>query len=137
MSLPKGTCFRLPDRAFASLPATSLQVLQQGIQSPELRFPELPIVFQPFAGVPQRPGFQAPWTPLRILAARNQSRPFEYFKVLGNRRLAHRKRLGQVRYRSLALRQPSQDSSARGIGQRREGGIKASGGFYITVRFHN
>src|ERR1017187_703391 len=100
--------------------------MQKGIQTAELRLPELAVVLKPLGGVAEGTGFQSPRTPLRILSARNQSCPFEYFQVFGNRRLAHRKRPRRVRYWASPLAWPGGEGGAGGIGQRREGRVKAS-----------
>src|ERR1700683_4558032 len=114
------------DPVVLNLWVASLQIMQKGIQSPELRLPEPAVVLEPLRSVAQRPGFQSPRAPLRIPSARNQSRAFEYFKVLGNRGLAHRERLRQVRHRGLALGESSQDGPARRVGQRGESSVKIS-----------
>jgi hypothetical protein len=121
--------FPLLDLHCALIRPGGLQVVKKGIQAMELEFPELPVVLKPLRSVTEGPSFQSPRTPLRILSARNQSRTLEYFKVLGNRRLAHRERLRQVRYRGFALGKSGQDGSTRRIGQRCERRVKPSGGF--------
>jgi hypothetical protein len=129
--------FLFLDLHSALIAPAGLQVVKKGIQAMELQFPELPVVLEPLRSVTERPGFQAPRTTLRILPARNQSRPFQYFKVLRNRRLADRERPRQVRYRGFPLGKSSQDGSTRRIGQGCECRIKPSGRSCITVRFHN
>src|ERR1700685_1645160 len=101
------------DPVVLNLWVASLQIMQKGIQSPELRLPEPAVVLEPLRSVAQRPGFQSPATPLVISSERNQARALEYFKVLGNRGLPHRERLRQVLPRALAVGKMSQDGPAR------------------------
>ena len=58
--------------------------------------------------------------------------------MLGNGRLAHVERLGQLIDRGFSTRQPGQNGPAGGIGQRRKGGVESGlGGATSVSELHN
>src|SRR5580765_1298501 len=116
----------------------SFHLVQQRVQSLKLALPELAITLQPFVSLCQRQSLKPPRTSLRVEAPRNQSGTLQHLEMFGNSRLAHRKRLRQLRNRRLTRRQPRQDRPPRRIGQRREGRVQVTGSRRtITTWFHN
>ena len=94
-----------------------LEVLRQAIKTP---VPKMSIALEPFENVAKRVGLEVTRTPLRVSAARDQARCFEYLQVFGNRRKAHFIGLGQFLHRGVASRQPSQDSAPGWIGESKQ-----------------
>src|SRR2546430_14180283 len=75
------------------------ELLEQGIEALVVALPQPPVALQPFGRFPQPLGLEAARPSLRVAAARNQAGALQYLQVLGDRRLAHRERLRQVRHR--------------------------------------
>ena len=102
-----------------------LQLVQQGVEALEAPLPELAVALEPVGGLGERLGLEPARPPLRVAAARNQPGALEHLEVLGDRGLAHRERLGELRHRGLARREPGEDRPAGGIGERRERRVEA------------
>src|SRR5436309_9444925 len=102
-----------------------LELVEQRIEAPVVPFPQTAIAFQPLGSSPGPLGLEAARPPLRVAAARNQAGALQHLQVLGDRRLAHRERLGQLRDRRLTRRQAGEDRPPRGIGEGREDGVEA------------
>src|SRR6266480_5993779 len=100
------------------------ELLEQGIEALVVALPQPPVALQPFGRFPQPLGLEAARPSLRVAAARNQAGALQYLQVLGDRRLAHRERLGQLCHRRLTRRQASQDCPPGGIGEGREDGVE-------------
>src|SRR6266516_2970810 len=101
------------------------ELLEQGIEALVVTLPQPAVAFQPLGSLPQPLGLEAARPPLRVAAARNQAGALQYLQVLGDRRLAHRERLGQLRHRRLTRRQAGEDRPPGGIGEGREDGVEA------------
>jgi hypothetical protein len=89
-----------------------------------LGFPESPVLCDPGRCIFHRLSGQPAAVYAAIDFTVQQPRGFQHPQVLGNRGQRHGKRLGQFRDHRFAVRQPRQDRSARGIGQRAERGIE-------------
>lgn len=87
-------------------------------------FPESPVLRNPCRCIFHGLGGQPAAVHAAIDFPLQQPSGFQHAQVLGNRGERHRKRLGQFRDHGFAARQPHQDRTARGIGQRAERGIK-------------
>src|SRR5215212_6796743 len=87
----------------------------------------------PVHGLVERLCLQPARPPLRLPAADDQPRPLEHLQVTRDRRQAHRKRLGELADRRLALREPAQDRAARRIGECSEG-LAELVGRHLTAR---
>src|SRR5207247_1433691 len=108
-----------------------LELVEQRIEAPVVPFPQTAIAFQPLGSFSEPLGLEAARPPLRVAAARNQAGALQHLQVLGDRRLAHRERLGQLRHRRLTRRQAGEDRPPGGIGEGREDGVEA------VCRLHN
>src|SRR5438034_11695492 len=71
-----------------------LELVEQRIEAPVVPFPQTAIAFQPLGSFSEPLGLEAARPPLRVAAARNQAGALQHLQVLGDRRLAHRERLG-------------------------------------------
>ena len=109
---------------FFSFCSFFFQFDQISIQTIEAFFPETAVFLHKVGNVLERTSFQAARPPLGFAPARDQSSALQNFQMLGNRRHAHLKRLGQLGNRCLTRRQASQYGAPRGIGQGREGGAE-------------
>src|SRR5207253_4771186 len=114
---------------------TRFHLFQQVVQPPKAALPEFPESLQPRAGFRQSRRLNTPRPALRILPYGNQPCPLENFQVLGNRRLAHAKRLRQFVHRRLPRGKSQQNRAAGRIGQRRKRRIHLiRSQHYITYR---
>src|SRR5580704_3725379 len=104
-----------------------LHFSQQSVEPLEPALPELAVTLEPCRGVGQWLGFEAARPPLGVAAAGNQTGAFQHFQVLGDCRLRHRKRLGQLSYGSFSRGEPGQDGAAGRIGQGGEGRVQING----------
>src|SRR5213596_235865 len=101
------------------------ELLEQGIEALVVALPQPAVTFQPLGSLPQPLGLEAARPPLCVAAARNQAGALQHLQVLGDRRLAHRERLGQLRHRRLTRRQAGEDRPPGGIGEGCEDGVEA------------
>ena len=72
-------------------------------------------------------------TEVRVTAARDKARPLQHLQMLGDRRLAHGERFGQLVHRRLAERKASEDGAPGRIGKGSEGSVETGRGKH----FHN
>ena len=89
--------------------------------------PALPLAserFNPVSNVFKSDCDQLAWPPLRIAAARNQTRMLKNIEVLGNRRLAQIERLHKLGDICVSQRQASEDRAPRRVRERAEDQIK-------------
>src|SRR5881396_2853125 len=107
------------------------ELLEQGIEALVVTLPQPAVAFQPLGSLPQPLGLEAARPPLGVAAARNQAGALQHLQVLGDRRLAHRERLGQLGHRRLTRRHAGEDRTPRGIGEGREDGVEG------VRRLHN
>ncbi len=120
-----------------------LELDEQVIEPVEAAVPELSVGLQPLVRVSQRLGDDATRTTLRVTAAGDETRLLEHLEVLGDRRLAHGKRRGELGHRRLAPFQPGKDRTTSRIGQRCERRIELLRGrghacpLSITPQFQN
>jgi hypothetical protein len=91
---------RAPPRARRRRPA--LQLLKNGVEAREARFPARSISLEPGTRFGKRFPLETTRPPLRILADRNQPGTLENFQVLRDRGLTDRERFGELRHRRLA-----------------------------------
>src|SRR3954468_12041613 len=117
-----------PTLAVALLAAMSslllFQVAQIVVQAVEALVPEAAVVLHPVSDLPERTRLERAGAPLRITAARDQSRALEHLEVLGDGGHAHLEGLGQLGDRGLAGCKASQDRAPGGIGEGCEGGAE-------------
>src|SRR5688500_13817488 len=98
----------------------SLDLFQISIETTEAFFPEASIRFHPVVDILEWSRLEPARSPLRLAAAHYETRVLENLQVLRDRRKAHVERFREIVHRCLALRQPCEDCSPRGIGQRRK-----------------
>ena len=116
----------------------SLHLVEQGVQALEVALPELAVALQPFGGFRERLGLEPARPSLRVAAARDQAGALQHLEVLGDRGLAHRERLGQLRHGRLTRREPGEDRPPGRIRERRERRVETIVHHPpITLRFHN
>src|SRR3989442_10127692 len=101
------------------------ELLEQGIEALVVALPQPAVTFQPLGSLPQPLGLEAARPPLCVAAARNQAGALQYLQVLGNRRLAHRERLGPLRHRRLTRRPAGEDPPPGGISGEPANGFEA------------
>src|SRR5215831_171840 len=89
-----------------------LQLLQIGIQAIETLVEKTPVMIEPVVDVLERARFNPARPPLRLASARDQAGALQYFEVFGDRRKAHRERLGEFGDRGLTQGQPRQNRPA-------------------------
>src|ERR1700754_1121199 len=99
-----------------------LQRLQVIVEPVEILVPEPAGILQPAVGLREGGRCDAARPPLRLPAARDQSRMLQHLQVLRDRGHAHGKRLRQFGNGSFAERQSRQNRPPRRIGKRGEGG---------------
>src|SRR5262249_17508278 len=80
----------------------ALQLLQVVLEPVEALFPEHAVVLQPVGCALQRARLEPAGAPLRLAPAGDEPGALQHLQVLGDRRQAHRERLGEFRNRSLA-----------------------------------
>jgi hypothetical protein len=90
------------------------------VETVEAALPEPPVRLHPLRDARQRRGLQPARPLLRVAAPADQPGAFEDLQVLGDRRHAHRERLGQLGDGGLAAGQPREDRTPGGVGQRPE-----------------
>ena len=78
------------------------------------------IPLEPPAGLGERPAFDPPGPPLRVVADADQAGALEHLQVLRDGWLAHREWRGELSHRRLACREAGEDGAARRVGQREE-----------------
>src|SRR5579859_2090363 len=137
-----GKCMKpplpFPGRATLAFPFHGFQLAQQAVEADEGGLPVFAILHQPLGGFGEGPRLQLARSPLRIAAAGNQARAFEYLEMSRDRRLGHREGLDQLIHRRLPRGQARQDRPPRGVGQGGEGQVQATGrGWSITGLIHN
>jgi hypothetical protein len=59
-----------------------LELAEQCVESFEVPFPELAVSFQPLIRLREWLSLEAPWTPLRVDPARDQTSALQHFEVL-------------------------------------------------------
>src|SRR5438045_9684779 len=85
----------------AALPAAAMSLLlllqfaQMIFQPIEALFPEPAVVLQPVGGILERVRGEPAGPPLRLATARDEPGALQHLEVLGDRRKAHRERLGE------------------------------------------
>src|SRR6267378_2622170 len=115
-----------------------LQLCQQGVESAVVAFPVPAVTLKPFGGFREWLRLETSRTALRVAAPRNESSALEHLEMLGDRRLAHRKRLRQLHHRRLARRETGEDRPPSGIGERRESRVKTMRAeLPVTPGIHN
>jgi hypothetical protein len=97
-----------------------LQGCQQLIEPLVAFVPEPLVAGQPGGHLTQRLGLQAAKPRGRPPRARDQTRLLEHLQVLGDGRLGHGERRGELGDGGLTLTQPGQDLPAGGVGERPE-----------------
>src|SRR3989442_9234183 len=107
------------------------ELLEQGIEALVVALPPPGVTFQPLGSLPQPLGLEAARPPLGVAAAGNQAGAVHHLRLLGSRRLAHRKRPGQLRPRRFTRRQGGEDRAPRGIGEGGKDGVEG------VRRLHN
>jgi ABC-type oligopeptide transport system ATPase subunit len=105
----------------------AVMYLGKVVELAEARLPVAPVILEPRVGLGERLGFELARPALRVAAARDQARALEHLEVLGDRGLAHRKRLGELVHARFTGREPREDGAARRISERGEGGVQAGG----------
>jgi hypothetical protein len=98
----------------------TLQLLQVVIQPIEALVPELAVPLHPIGDLVQRSRLQPARPPLCLSSLRDQPGSLQHLEVLGDGGQAQGEGLGQLVDRGLALGEPRQDRSPRGIGERRK-----------------
>jgi len=114
---------------------TALSAVAQQAFSEEITFTLENVIFNG-NGTGQGLGFHPYRTALGVAAPRDQPGLLQHLQVLGDRRLAHGERRGQLADRGLAGGQPRQDGAPGRVGQGGEGGVEPRGRS-ITHQFHN
>src|SRR5690349_18381380 len=89
-----------------------LKLAEVILQPVEPLLPELTIALQPVVDAFQRLRLELAGPPLRLAAARDQAGGFQHLEMLGDRRAADVERLGELRHRGFAKREPRQDGPA-------------------------
>ena len=102
-----------------------MQVLIEAIES---LLPDLAVALGPGGHVLQGGGVDAASSPLGLLPAGDQTRPFEHTQVFRDRRHAHVERLGEFGHREFAQGETSQNGSAGGVCEGGEGGAQVIDG---------
>src|SRR5471030_393303 len=104
-----------------SLPVTLillfLHVLEVKVQTVEPLFPDHAVVLDPVRDLLERLRREPAGTPLRLAAAGDEARALQHLEVLGDGRLAHVERPGQLSDVGLARREACQDRPPGGIGE--------------------
>src|ERR1700722_13164948 len=115
-----------------------LELFEQDVEAREVAFPPFAVTREPAACLRERFCFQAARPSLSVPATRNEPRALEHLEVLGDRRLAHRKRRCQLEDRCVTGCQSREDRPARRVGERGECRVEALGRtLSITHWFHN
>src|ERR1700704_992514 len=114
MTQRSGATFALvsrgPSLSLAStLLSLGLQLAQIVVQAVEALLPEAAIALEPVVDVLQRARLDAAGPPLLLAASCDQARALQDLEMLGHGGKAHVERLGELRDRGLAQRQPRQD----------------------------
>jgi len=94
-----------------------LQFLQVLVQTIEPLLPDDAIALDPVIDLFERARLERRRPPLRLLAARHESRPFEHLEVLANRGEAHVERLRDFGHRRATLRETREDRTPRRVGE--------------------
>src|SRR6266550_1681094 len=94
-----------------------LQFLQVLVQTIEPLLPDDAIALDPFVDLFERARLERRRPPLRLLAARHESRTFEHLEVLAHRREAHLERLRDLGHRRATLRETREDRTPRRVGE--------------------
>src|SRR5438105_6166861 len=87
------------------------------VQAVEALFPELPVIFDPIGGAPERRRVEPAGSPLRFAAARNEPGALQDLQMLRHRGQAHRERLGQFADGRLSRGKPRQERPPRRVSQ--------------------
>jgi hypothetical protein len=95
----------------------TLDLAQVIVQAVEAGFVYAAITLEPFVDVFKGARLQPARPPLRLASLRDQAGMLQHLQVLGNRRQAQLKGLGQLGYRRLTLAQPRQNGAPGGVGQ--------------------
>src|SRR5260370_4515141 len=93
------------------------EILQNFVQALEAFVPEAPVLPHPLGGFLQAPDLEAAGSPLGTAPLRDQPSTLQHLQVFRNAGEAQVERLGQLRYRRLALGKTSQDRPPGGIGE--------------------
>src|SRR4051812_20045405 len=120
-----------PSNLFFSSILLLLQFFQKSVQALKALFPEAAVALEPIHGVFQGCALEPPRPELRLAPARDEPGALEHPQVPRDRRLAQRKRLGQLGDAGLPLRQTSQNRAPRGV---RQGGKGRIQGFALSHR---
>src|SRR5260221_9991894 len=86
----------------AMRPLLGLQLFKIVVEAAEARLPELAVVSDPFGDRLQPLRLQAAGPALRLARARDQTGALEHLEMLGDRRLAHGERPGEIGHPRLA-----------------------------------
>src|SRR5262249_31640005 len=97
------------------------------LQAIEPLLPEPAVFLEPVFDALQRVELDPAWPPLRLAAARDQAGMFQHLEMPRDRRAADVERLGQLRNRGLAKRQPGQNRPPRRVGEGLERGAEVVG----------
>src|SRR2546428_6775969 len=94
-----------------------LQFLQVLVQTIEPLLPDDAIALDPFVDLFERARLERGRSPLRLLAARHESRAFEHLEVLAHRGEAHVERLRDLGHRRATFRETREDRTPRRVGE--------------------
>src|SRR5437899_1334916 len=109
----------------------AFQLLQIVIELAHTLLPVLAIALHPVGDIFQWRRLQPAWPPLRLPPLRHQPGPSQHLEVLGDGGQFQMKRLGQLHYRRLPLRDSCQDRPPRGVRQRGKRDAQPIGRHYI------
>ena len=113
-------------------------MVEKGIETLEIGFPELTIALKPDVGFGKRLGCEAAGTALAIAAAGDEASAFENDEMFGNGWLAHGEGFCEFKDGGLAAGEASQDGAACGIGEGGEDGVESGClRHFITRRLYN
>src|SRR5436189_5526525 len=110
-----GVCTRLSLAAMSLL--LQLQFLQVLVQTIEPLLPDDAITLDPLVDLLERACLERRGPPLRLFAARHESRAFEHLDVLTHRGKAHVEGLRDVGHRCATLRETREDRTPRRVGE--------------------
>src|SRR5881396_17312 len=94
-----------------------LQFLQVLVETIEPLLPDDAIALDPFVDLFEWARLERRRAPLRLLAARHESRAFEHLEVLAHRGEAHLERLRDLGHRRATLRETREDRTPRRVGE--------------------
>src|SRR5215212_5020160 len=100
--------------------AAALELPQMRVEAVDALSPDGAVALDPGVGLVERLGAERGGPCLSRPPPRDQAGPLEHLQVPRDRRLAHRKRLGELLHGRLALREAGDDRATGGIGERAE-----------------